>query len=91
MLPIVVMMIVILILAGLVLAYVAFPHRGAEMPAAPWLGEALGRAADAAPTVDGRSADDANRAGRRDDPEGADGAHDHIKAFFSEHRSGFFS
>lgn len=56
MLPIVVVMIVILGLAGLVLAYVAYPHRGQELPAASWLGEAMGRAAEAAPTLD-RSAE----------------------------------
>jgi hypothetical protein len=37
-------MLLILILAGGVVAYVAFPHRGQEIPGAPWLGEAMGRA-----------------------------------------------
>lgn len=35
----------------LVVTYVAYPHRGEDLPAAPWLGEAMSRAADAAPTV----------------------------------------
>lgn len=52
MLFIAIVMLVILILAGVVLLYVAFPHRGEEVPAAPWLGEMMGRAAEAAPTVD---------------------------------------
>ncbi|MEP9381166.1 hypothetical protein [Nocardioides sp. KR10-350] len=51
MLAIAVVMIVILVLAALVLIYVAYPHRGEEMPAAPWLGEAMEKAADAAPTL----------------------------------------
>lgn len=82
MLPIVIMMIVILVLAGLVLAYVAFPHRGEELPAAPWLGEALSRAAEAAPTVD-RSASDGSDV--------ADGQDDGVQRFFGDRRSGFFS
>jgi hypothetical protein len=51
-LSIVVVMLLILVLAGLVVAYVAYPHRGAAMPAAPWLGEALARAVEAAPVID---------------------------------------
>lgn len=51
MLAIAVVMIVILVLAGLVLLYVAYPHRGEEVPAAPWLGEALEKAVDAVPTM----------------------------------------
>jgi hypothetical protein len=44
-------MLVILILAALVVTYVAYPHRGEEVPAAPWLGDAMSRAAEAAPTL----------------------------------------
>ncbi|ABL82773.1 MULTISPECIES: hypothetical protein [unclassified Nocardioides] len=51
MLPVVVVMILILVLAGLVVVYVAYPHRGEDVPAAPWLGEAMARAVDAAPTI----------------------------------------
>ncbi len=51
MLPVVVVMVLILVLAGLVVVYVAYPHRGEEVPAAPWLGEAMARAAEAAPTI----------------------------------------
>jgi hypothetical protein len=49
---VVVVMVLILLLAGLVVAYVAYPHRGEPMPAAPWLGEALAKAVDAAPVLD---------------------------------------
>ena len=41
MLVIVLVMLVILVLAGLVVLYVAFPHRGEEVPRPPWLGEAM--------------------------------------------------
>ncbi len=52
MLVVVIAMLVVLAVAGLVVVYVAYPHRGEEVPAAPWLGEALGRAAEAAPLVE---------------------------------------
>jgi hypothetical protein len=45
-------MLVIVTLAGLVLAYVAFPHRGEELPVAPWLGDAMTSAADRLPRVE---------------------------------------
>lgn len=41
-----------IVVAGLVVAYVAYPHRGEQMPAVPWLGDAMGRAVEAAPTLD---------------------------------------
>jgi len=49
---VVISMLVVLVIAGLVVVYVAYPHRGEELPAVPWLGEAMSRAADAAPTVE---------------------------------------
>ena len=49
---VVVVMVLILLLAGLVAAYVAYPHRGEQMPATPWLGDAMAKAADAAPVLD---------------------------------------
>lgn len=52
MLFIVVSMLVVLAVAGLVVVYVAYPHRGEEVPAAPWLGEAMTRAAEAAPLME---------------------------------------
>ena len=48
-LTVVIVMVLILAVAGLVTAYVAYPHRGEQMPAAPWLGDAMARAAEAAP------------------------------------------
>jgi len=51
-LTIIVTMIAIIVLAGLVLVYVAFPHRGEDLPAAPWLGDAMAKAVDVAPTLD---------------------------------------
>jgi hypothetical protein len=49
---IVIAMLVILAVAAVVVVYVAYPHRGEELPAAPWLGDAMSRAADAMPTVE---------------------------------------
>jgi hypothetical protein len=51
-LTVVVVMVLILVVAGLVTAYVAYPHRGEQMPAAPWLGDAMARAAEAAPLIE---------------------------------------
>lgn len=51
MLAIVLTMLAIVVVAGLVLVYVAFPHRGEQVPAAPWLGDAMAKAVDAAPTL----------------------------------------
>jgi hypothetical protein len=48
----VIAMLVILVLAGLVVLYVAFPHRGEEIPAASWLGDVMRKGADSAPTLD---------------------------------------
>ena len=48
----------ILLLAGLVAAYAAFTHRGAEVPAVPWVGDALQRAVTAVPTLSGDRAPD---------------------------------
>jgi hypothetical protein len=59
-LAIIVTMLAIVVLAGLVLVYVAFPHRGEELPAAPWLGDAMAKAVDAAPTLDETDGDRAS-------------------------------
>lgn len=40
------LMVLILVIAGAVVLYVAFPHRGEEVPGAPWLGEAMQRGVD---------------------------------------------
>lgn len=46
------------ILAGLVLVYVAYPHRGEELPKVPWLGDAMGRAVEQLPTLDNTAEDE---------------------------------
>jgi hypothetical protein len=48
----VVAMLVILLLAGLVVVYVAFPHRGEDVPYVGWLGRLLRKGVDTAPTLD---------------------------------------
>ena len=40
------LMVLILVIAGAVVVYVAFPHRGEEVPGAPWLGDAMQRSVD---------------------------------------------
>jgi hypothetical protein len=42
----------IVVLAGLVVLYVAYPHRGQTVPNAPWLGEAMRKGVNRLPTVD---------------------------------------
>jgi hypothetical protein len=61
---IVVVMTVILALCGAIATYVAFPHRGEELPGAPWLGEAMARAADAMPLLEEEDADESAFADR---------------------------
>ncbi|MEI5675852.1 MULTISPECIES: hypothetical protein [Nocardioides] len=51
MLYLVITMAVILVVAGVVVLYAAYPHRGEKIPAAPWLGDAMTRTVDALPTV----------------------------------------
>ncbi len=46
-------MLFILVLAGVVAGYAAFTHRGEDMPAVPWVGDALERAVTAVPTLPG--------------------------------------
>lgn len=50
MLYLVVAMVLSLAVAGLVLFYAAYPHRGAKAPV-PWLGEAMQKATGAAPVL----------------------------------------
>lgn len=52
MLSIVVAMLVILVLAGVVALYVAYPHRGEEMPHTPWVGDAMRKGVEMLPTLD---------------------------------------
>lgn len=59
MLTIVLAMLAIVIIAAVVVAYVAFPHRGETLPAAPWLGRAMTRGVEAMPpTLDEESVHD---------------------------------
>ena len=48
---VIILMAVILAVCGLIVAYVAFPHRGEELPGVPWLGDAMTRAAEVLPMV----------------------------------------
>ena len=45
-------MALITVVAGVVVLYVAFPHRGEEMPHTPWVGEAMRKGVDRLPTLD---------------------------------------
>jgi hypothetical protein len=40
------LMLLILVIAGGVVLYVAYPHRGEDVPGAPWLGDAMQRGVD---------------------------------------------
>ena len=57
MLFIVISMVAIVLVAGLVVAFVAFPQRGEEVPCAPWLGESMSKAVDVLPTLDNTAGD----------------------------------
>ena len=48
-------MIGIILLAGLIVLYVAYPHRGEEVPNAPWVGEAMRKGVNLLPTLDNQS------------------------------------
>ena len=52
MLTMAIVMIGILVLAGLVVLYVAFPHRGEDVPMVPWVGDAMTKGVAALPTID---------------------------------------
>jgi hypothetical protein len=51
-----------LVLAGLVVVYVAFPHRGEPVPSAPWVGDVLRKGVEMLPTLD-----DPDAVSRRDE------------------------
>jgi hypothetical protein len=55
-LSIILTMLVILVIAGVVVLYVAFPHRGEDVPHTPWVGEALRKGVNALPTIDNQRA-----------------------------------
>ena len=56
MISVVLAMLAILVLAGAVVLYVAYPHRGEEVPHTPWVGEAMRKGVDALPTLDNQRA-----------------------------------
>ena len=58
---VIVAMLFVTLIAAAVVVYVAYPHRGEQLPYVPKLGEAMGKAVEALPTLD----DDAAPAGRR--------------------------
>jgi hypothetical protein len=64
MLSIVLAMLVILVLAGTVVLYVAFPHRGEEMPHAPWVGDAMRKGVELLPTLDNQQEREREHSGR---------------------------
>ena len=70
MLFILISMLVIVAVAGLVVTFVAFPHRGEEVPGAPWLGDTMNRAADAMPTLDPDETGPEHRMFRSEDSDG---------------------
>jgi hypothetical protein len=45
-------MLVIVLVAGVVVVYVAFPHRGEDVPRTPWVGEAMRKGVEKLPTLD---------------------------------------
>ncbi len=47
-------MLLILVVAGVVAAYVAYPRRGEQVPAVPWASGALRRGVEALPTLHNR-------------------------------------
>jgi hypothetical protein len=52
MLAIILMMTLGVLVAGAVAVYVAYPHRGEEMPVVPQLGDAMRKGVDALPTLE---------------------------------------
>ncbi len=52
MISILIAMLGIILLAGLVVVYVAYPHRGEEVPNAPWVGDAMRKGVHLLPTLD---------------------------------------
>ena len=58
-------MLLIVALAAVIVVYVAFPHRGEELPGAAWLGEAMRKGFQAIPTLHEEHADRQPGAHRR--------------------------
>jgi hypothetical protein len=54
----------IVLLACLVVLYVAYPHRGEEVPGAPWLGDAVKRGVDTVGELMDRPGNESDRHSR---------------------------
>ncbi len=46
-----------LAVSGVVVLYVAYPHRGEQVPGVPWIGDAMAKAVDAAPVIEDEERD----------------------------------
>ena len=44
-------MLLILLISAAIVVYVAYPHRGEDVPKAPWIGDVMNKTADALPTL----------------------------------------
>jgi hypothetical protein len=51
-LTIVLTMLLILLVAAAIVVYVAFPHRGEDVPKAGWLGDGMRKAVESLPTLE---------------------------------------
>jgi hypothetical protein len=58
-------MLAIVVLAAAVVLYVAYPHRGQDVPSLPWVGDAMRRGVARLPTVDNLSGRHRPRPGAR--------------------------
>lgn len=56
MLSLILTMLIILAIAGVIVVYVAFPHRGEDVPHTPWLGDAMRKGVNSLPTLDNQRA-----------------------------------
>jgi hypothetical protein len=45
-------MLLILLVAAVIVVYVAYPYRGEDVPKAPWIGDVMNKTADVLPTLD---------------------------------------
>lgn len=61
MLVVLLAMLGIVLLATLVVVYVAYPHRGHDVPRAPWVGRAMRRGVARLPTLDNQTSDETER------------------------------
>jgi hypothetical protein len=67
-------MLLIVLLAALVVVYVTYPHRGEDVPNAPWMGDAMRKGVALLPTLDNQGGDRGDD--RLDDRLGDRGMHE---------------